>query len=48
MTTAQIEVARQHAGWHADKFGYAAPNTEFVDGKIEDLGACGLADGSIE
>jgi len=48
MTKAQIEVAREHAAWHAEKFGYAAPNTKFVDGKIEDLGACGLADGAFD
>jgi len=48
MTPTQIEVAREHAAWHATKFGYAAPNTEFVDGKIEDLRACGLADASFD
>jgi len=48
MTPTQIEVAREHAAWHATKFGFAAPNTEFVDGKIEDLRACGLADASFD
>jgi SAM-dependent methyltransferase len=48
MTKAQIEVAREHAGWHAEKFGYVSPNTEFVDGVIEDLGACGLEDETFD
>jgi SAM-dependent methyltransferase len=48
MTAAQIEVAEKHVQWHAEKFGHAAPNTEFKRGVIEDLGAVGLADGSFD
>lgn len=46
MTKAQIEIAREHVGWHGEKFGFT--NTSFVDGVIEDLGACGLADDSFD
>jgi len=46
MTKAQIDVARAHTAWHADKFGFS--NAEFVDGLIEDLGACGLKDESFD
>ena len=48
MTKEQIEVAREHVAWHAEKFGYAKGNTHFVDGKIEDLAACDLADESFD
>jgi SAM-dependent methyltransferase len=48
MTKEQLAVAREHIQWHADKFGFAAPNTEFVEGIIENLGACGLADESFD
>ena len=30
MTKAQIDVAKEHAGWHANKFGYRGPNTEWI------------------
>jgi len=48
MTKAQIDVAKQQVAWHAEKFGFAKPNTEFVDGLIEDTRACGLADESFD
>lgn len=44
MTEAQLEVARRHQAYHADKFGYA--NVEFVQGYIEDLSA--IADASVD
>ncbi|MEM9176178.1 MAG: methyltransferase domain-containing protein [Myxococcota bacterium] len=37
MTKAQLDVARRHASWHADRFGYAEPNTRFVEGELEHL-----------
>jgi len=48
MTPAQINVAKQQREWHAQKFGHAKSNTEFKDGVIEDLAACGLPDASFD
>ena len=48
MTLAQMKVGHEHVAWHAERFGFARPNTEFVDGKIEDLHACGLAASSFD
>lgn len=42
MTPEQLAVARQHEAWHADEFGYAAPNTRFVEGYLEQLGELDL------
>jgi len=44
MTPAQLAVARRHEAWHAERFGYAASNVEFIDGTIERLEETGLAD----
>ena len=46
MTDEQLAVARKHQGFHAEKFGYA--NTEFKQGYIEELGAAGIADQSVD
>lgn len=46
MTVEQLEVARRHQDWHAQRFGYA--NTDFRPGYIEDLAAAGIADGSVD
>lgn len=46
MTDAQLEVARRHLGWHADRYGFA--NVDFRHGYIEDLAAAGIADNSID
>ncbi len=48
MTPEQIAIARRHEAAMADALGYAAPNTRFVDGYIEDLGAAGIASGSVD
>ncbi|RAL25123.1 methyltransferase type 11 [Lujinxingia litoralis] len=48
MTEEQLQVARDTQGWHAERSGYAEPNTEFVQGYIEDLAAAGVADGSLD
>mmetsp|Transcript_69187 Transcript_69187/g.115011 ORF Transcript_69187/g.115011 Transcript_69187/m.115011 type:complete len:356 (+) Transcript_69187:43-1110(+) len=48
MTDEQIEVAHRHEKWHAEKFGYAEPNTDFRKGVIEDLGAVGIPDGIFD
>lgn len=46
MTEEQLEVARRHRNWHAKKAGFAAANTEFLTGYIEDLSA--IADASVD
>ncbi len=46
MTEAQLEVARRHQDWHAEKFGLPASNVEFVHGLIEDLS--GIGDASVD
>jgi len=48
MTNEQLSVARQHVGWHMDKFGYKKPNVEFIQGYIEDLQQAGIEDNSID
>jgi len=48
MTAEQLAVARQHRDWHAQRYGYADSNVTFVEGYIEDLAACGIADGSVD
>jgi len=48
MTAEQLEVARRHQQWHADRFGHARSNVDFVDGYIEDLAGCGIADASVD
>ncbi len=48
MTDEQLSVARRHEAFHADAFGYAAPNTKFHKGYIEKLGELGLADASFD
>ncbi|MGX9353804.1 methyltransferase domain-containing protein [Roseobacteraceae bacterium S113] len=48
MTPAQLDVARAHQDWHAEKFGHPASNVEFYQGFIEDLGALPLAAGSFD
>jgi len=46
MTAEQLAVAREHTGWHAERFGFA--NVEFRQGFIEDLAALGIADESVD
>lgn len=48
MTEEQLSVADNTEAWHAARFGYAKPNTRFVSGRIEDLAAAGIADGSVD
>ncbi|NXA36253.1 AS3MT methyltransferase, partial [Eudromia elegans] len=44
----QVEVARKHLAYHMDKFGYRAPNVDFIQGFMERLGDAGLADESYD
>ena len=37
MTPEQLAVARNHRDWHAERYGYASPNVEFIEGDIEKL-----------
>jgi len=46
MTPEQLDVARAHQGWHAEKFGYA--NVEFIEGDIEKLGDLDLTPASFD
>lgn len=48
MTAEQLAVARAHRDWHAQRYDYAQSNVEFVEGYIEDLTGCGIADASID
>ncbi|WP_444904883.1 methyltransferase domain-containing protein [Microbulbifer sp. CnH-101-E] len=46
MTDEQLQVARQHQGYHAEKFGY--DNITFLHGYIEKLDELGLEPGSFD
>jgi arsenite methyltransferase len=49
MTLAQLDVARRHVDTYCkDTLGYKNPNMKFVEGRIEDLGAAGIKDASID
>ncbi|WP_430431628.1 methyltransferase domain-containing protein [Oceanicaulis sp.] len=48
MTDNQLAVALEHEAWHADRFGYAKPNTRFLKGYIEDLDQLDLEPGSFD
>ncbi len=48
MTPEQLEVARRHQDWHAQRYGYAQSNVEFRGGVIEDLVDAGIPDASID
>ncbi|MCV2890598.1 methyltransferase domain-containing protein [Ruegeria aquimaris] len=48
MTSAQLDVARAHRAYHAEVFGYDAPNTEFHLGFIEMLDELPLEPGSFD
>ena len=48
MTEEQLAVARAHEKFHAERFGYKRPNTRFIDGYLEDLGALGLEPASFD
>ncbi|MHC0430965.1 methyltransferase domain-containing protein [Streptomyces sp. O3] len=46
MTEEQLDVALRHQDWHTRRFGYG--NVTFRHGYIEDLGAAGIADDSVD
>jgi arsenite methyltransferase len=48
MTPEQLEVAEGTVAWHAKKFGFEKPNTQFIKGDISDLKAAGIEDESVD
>lgn len=48
MTEEQLAVAKRHCDWHAERYGYARSNVEFVQGHIEDLTTAGITDHSVD
>ncbi|MFZ2235427.1 MAG: methyltransferase domain-containing protein [Dokdonella sp.] len=48
MTEEQLEIAKRHQTWHAQRFGHSTSNVSFVHGYIEQLDACGIADASVD
>lgn len=48
MTPGQLAVASRHQAWHAERYGHARSNVTLVDGLIEDLASCGIADASVD
>jgi arsenite methyltransferase len=48
MTREQLDVAEKHEQYHAQKFGFAKPNTLFLEGQIEDLKRAGVKDNSVD
>lgn len=48
MTPEQLDVARAHEAWHAEKFGYDKPNTRFLEGYLEKLDELDLEKGSFD
>lgn len=48
MTDEQLDVARSHQSFHAEKYGYAQSNVEFVKGELENLASLGLEKNSFD
>ncbi len=48
MTPEQLAVASRHQAWQAERYGYAKSNVRLIEGRIEDLAACGIADASVD
>lgn len=48
MTAEQLAVARAHAEWHRERFGYSRSNTRFLEGFIEQLDKLPLEPGSFD
>jgi len=47
-TPEQLAVANAHHDWHAQRFGYAKPNTLFIEGDIEQLDTLDLEPNSFD
>ncbi|MBL0164164.1 MAG: methyltransferase domain-containing protein [Xanthomonadales bacterium] len=48
MTPEQLAVASRHQAWQAERYGHKKSNVRLVEGRIEDLAACGIADASVD
>lgn len=48
MTPEQLQTARDHVGWHMERFGHKRRNVEFLQGFIEALPTLGLEPGSFD
>ncbi|MHC5110291.1 MAG: methyltransferase domain-containing protein [Planctomycetota bacterium] len=48
MTEAQLDVANRHRTAQAQRFGYATSNVAFHQGYMEELGAIGIEDDSVD
>lgn len=48
MTPEQLEVARRHRQYHAERFGHPESNVGFIEGNIESLDRAGLADDQFD
>jgi len=48
MTEAQLCVAHAHEALQAGRFGFSRPNKRFVHGYMENLGAAGIEDESVD
>lgn len=48
MTREQLDVAEAHRHWHVQRYGHAGSNVSFVEGMIEELGALGIQDASVD
>ncbi len=47
-TPEQLDVARAHAEWHRERFGYARSNVRFIEGDIEKLDTLDLEPASFD
>ncbi|MDR0308716.1 MAG: methyltransferase domain-containing protein, partial [Coriobacteriales bacterium] len=48
MTDEQLEVARKYEDYQREQFGYCCSNVQLIQGYIEDLATCGIADDSVD
>ena len=48
MTPQQLDVARRHQDWHAERFGFPGSNVSFIEGDIEKLAELELEPGSFD
>jgi SAM-dependent methyltransferase len=48
MTPEQLQTARDHVGWHMERFQHGRANVQFLQGFIEALPALGLEPGSFD
>uniref|UniRef100_W5JXL7 Arsenite methyltransferase n=1 Tax=Astyanax mexicanus TaxID=7994 RepID=W5JXL7_ASTMX len=48
MTSELVEASRKYIQYHQELFGYAKPNTVFLQGYMEKLGEAGIKDSSVD